>query len=431
MTDNRFDGRRNTSGGARGLALALGMSAASLLGGAHAAHAQDAPPPAPPPPPPAEAMPMPTPPPAQSAATSAPTSAPTAPNPPQPPPPPPPVDDDPLGPKYKTLNTNVWLHTGLNFNNPNSPKKLNDIYGSGNEVDLLFSGKVHRNLAYQADFVATWPGPNQSYSSAVEILDLIAKIESSDNIANIWFGRMLVPSDRANFSGFWFAAPWTYPGAFLSGFSGPAQGPFGRNDGATLWGQFLEGRVKYYAGAYDLNDGKKSPLISTRLNLALLSPEPGYYHSSTYYGEDHLSLAGSYQYQKNGSTPAMGSTAAVDDYSEVSTDLLFEKALGAGGTIDLEGAFYAFQGDNRAYKTQFFALASWLTPDKVGWGKLQPLVRWQSAKPTTGDSSQIIDAQVAYVIDGYAARITAGYTYASAAGGLKSNTIFAGIQLQK
>jgi hypothetical protein len=363
------------------------------------------------------------------------TAEPTAPNPPQPPPVPKaerPPADDPLGPQYKKLNTNVWLHTGANINNPKDPKKLNDIYGYG-EVDLLFSGQVHRNLLWQADFVATWPGASSmdAFTSRVEILDLIAKIEGSDNLINLWFGRMLVPSDRANFSGFWFAAPWTYPGFFIPGAPplGPMQGPFGRNDGATLWGQFLDGRLKYYAGAYDLQDASQSPLYSTRLNIALLTPEPGYYHSSTYYGEDHLSLGLSYQHKNNGSVGTMG---LVDDWNEFSADLLFEKNLGTGGVFDLEGAFYAFGGDYNIAKNMYFGLVSWMTPDRIGWGKLQPLVRYQGATPKGGgDAWSIIDAQLAWVIDGYAARITGGYTHQKTGPAFESNTIFFGIQLQR
>lgn len=388
------------------------------------ARAQDAPAGAAPDP--SEAPPMPPSPPV--------TAEPTAPNPPQPPPIPKaerPPGDDPLGPQYKKLNSNVWLHTGGYLHNPANPKKLNDVYGDG-EVDLLFSGQVHRNLLWQADFVATWPGPTAAgtspeQSSRVEILDLIAKIEGSDNLINLWFGRMLVPSDRANFSGFWFAAPWSYPGNFAGAFGGPRQGPFGRNDGATLWGQLLEGRLKWYGGAYNLHDAGVSPLISTRVNIALLSPEPGYYHSSTYYGEDHLSLGLSYQYQKKGS----GSGAMTDDYNGFSTDLLFEKNLGAAGTVDLEGSYYKYSGDFEPINWQFFALASYMTADRIGWGKLQPLVRWQQAHPKGGgDDFSVIDAQVAYVIDGYAARITGGYSHAKNPGP-ESNTIFLGIQLQR
>ena len=97
--------------------------------------------------------------------------------------------------------------------------------------------------------------------STASILDLIGKFELHDTF-NVWFGRMLVPSDRSNFSGAWFMAPWSYPGFFVPGGGpiGPRQGAFGRNDGATVWGQFGGGLLKYYASVFDLTAPQTSPL---------------------------------------------------------------------------------------------------------------------------------------------------------------------------
>jgi hypothetical protein len=343
-----------------------------------------------------------------------------------------PAADDPLGPQYKSFNSAVWLHQRGYINNPNNRKKMNDVYGMG-ELDLLFSGQVHKNISWQANLATTWgdqfgKGP---VNPGVELLDLIGKIESSSKLVNLWFGRMLVPSDRSNFSGFWFAAGPTYPGFATPGGGpfGPRQGFYGRNDGATVWGQIMEGKFKYYAGAFGLNDGTTTPLISTRLNIALLSPEPGYYHSSTYYGsEDHLTLGLSFQSQKDGSS----TMTKVDSYKSFSADLLFEKNLGGSGVVDLEGAFYSYSGEAEAVDRQFFVLASWLSPSKIGWGKLQPLVRYQNFHRKAGaDASSFLDAQVSYVIDGYACRGSIGYQKGTNIGPTDSNAVILSMQLMK
>ena len=200
----------------------------------------------------------------------------------------------------KPLDVAVWGRLGNNIATPEGGDA--DAFADA-EVNLLLGGRIHKYVGWQADFVATYgPGVDGTKSTA-SILDLIGKFELHDAF-NVWFGRMLVPSDRSNFSGAWFMGPWTYPGFFVPGGApiGPRQGPFGRNDGATVWGQFGGGLLKYYASVFDLTAPQTSPLYSGRINLALINPEPGYYHSSTYYGgKDILALGVSAQYKKDGS----------------------------------------------------------------------------------------------------------------------------------
>jgi hypothetical protein len=355
-------------------------------------------------------------------------------------PPPPPVVDE----SSKPLSVSMWGRVGTVASNGD---KFDDLSQTA-EVDALFAGKIHPNVSWQADFVGTYGGGEQSGKAAV--LDLIAKLEP-DEAFNVWFGRMLVPSDRSNFAGPWFMAPWNYPG-----LSGPREGDFGRNDGVTAWGQFSGGLFKYYAGAFNLHNQGQSPLYSARLNLSLINPEPGFYHSATYYGQDRLAIGVGFQYQKDGATPAgtpaMGTMPAVGpaatfDYTFINADVLYEKVLG-GGVLDVEGAFFKpivkdckdvagvtgpvcpSDGGGLFPKQGFFGLASFLIPAKVGIGKLQPLFRFQGSSPKTGDMNTVIDAQVGYVIKDYAARLALGYQ-GQKIGGVKTNGIFLGLQVQK
>jgi hypothetical protein len=336
----------------------------------------------------------------------------------------------------KPLDVAVWGRLGNNIATPDGGDA--DAFADA-EVDLLLSGKIHKYVGWQADFVATYsPADGQKVDGAkstAAILDLIGKFELHDAF-NVWFGRMLVPSDRSNFSGAWFMAPWSYPGFFVPGGGpiGPRQGAFGRNDGATVWGQFGGGLLKYYASVFDLTAPQTSPLYSSRINLSLINPEPGYYHSSTYYGgKDILAIGLSAQFKKDGSVgvdPATMMALTPDDYTGFSADVLFEKNLGGAGTIDLESAFYSYNGNNEAFDWSYYALASYLLPTEIGIGKLQPLVRLQQAKPSGGgDNANIITAQVGYAIKEYAARLALGWERLD--NGPKTDTIFLGIQLQK
>jgi hypothetical protein len=214
----------------------------------------------------------------------------------------------------RPIEINVWGRLGNNVI-PSGPGGADAFVDA--EVDLLLGGRVHPKVGWQADFVATYGpgnfGPGADNGGRAQILDLIVKFDLAESF-NVWFGRMLVPSDRSNLSGPWFMSPWYYPGAYLAGAApvGPRAGAFGRSDGFTLWGQLDEGVIKYFAGVYDLGTPADSPLYSARVNLNLWNPEPGYYHSSTYYGErDVASVGVNAQYKKNGSlAPASPPTSS-------------------------------------------------------------------------------------------------------------------------
>jgi hypothetical protein len=119
-----------------------------------------------------------------------------------------------------------------------------------------------------------------------------------------------------------------------------------------------------------------------------------------------------------------------DDYTEFNADLLAEKKFGDAGVGTLEGGFYRFTGDFEPIKDHFYALAAYLIPQQIGIGRFQPLVRYQQATPRTGANWKLIDAAVSYVVDEYAMRIALNYTNADI-GGIKSNQVQLGIQIQK
>jgi hypothetical protein len=329
----------------------------------------------------------------------------------------------------------IWFRLNNAAQNATNPKKLNG-FSLGSEVDVLFSGEVHQYVAWQADFVATFGNQNgdpaQKMTGSAAVLDLIGKFNLIDPL-NIWVGRMLVPSDRSNFSGPWFMSAWNYPGVYKPGQIpvGPRQGPFGRNDGATLWGQFLGGYIKYYLSAFDLHDAAENALISGRLNFTLFNPEPGYYHSSTYYGgKDIVALGIAGQYKKNGSIDPTPMSTSKENYSEFNADLLAEKKFGDAGVGTLEGGFYKFNGKFEPFKDDFYALASYLIPTTIGIGRFQPLVRFQQASPQAGSKWSAFDGAISYVVDEYAMRLALNFQTAKA-DGVTYNQVQLGIQIQK
>jgi hypothetical protein len=121
-----------------------------------------------------------------------------------------------------------------------------------------------------------------------------------------------------------------------------------------------------------------------------------------------------------------------DDYTGFNADVLFEKNFEGAGVLDLEAAYYAFNGDYEPTDAGWYGVASYLLPNDVGGGKLQPLVRVQQAIPAadSADPSTLIDAQLGYVVNSYATRFALGYRNGSA-GGLDVQAIYFGAQFLK
>jgi len=396
----------------------------------------------PPPPPPAPPPPAPTPSAPPVAAVPAPVETPTLSATPAGPPP----------PDFKKINVGVAMRVGTAFQSATDSSKLSDTSLDEIYVEPRFSGDIAPMFAWQANFQGSIPtgapggvstaGSNGSgvAGASASILDLIAKFEPHPGF-HLWAGRLLVASDRSNFSGPWFMSPWKYPGFYASplvqanGPVGPKQGFQGRNNGATVWGEFLNAKLKYYAGVFDLNDSNVSPLFTGRVNICLIGSEAGFYHSSTYYGaQDIVAIGLGAQYQKNAEVDATGAAA---NLSNQLADLLAEKNFGAGGVGTFEAQYYHFDQNNVfGRKHAYYVLASWLTPSKIGVGKLQPLVRWQqaTAQPvmgTTGPSWKNFDAYLTYVIDDYFLRVSAGYSHGDVGTSPTSNAMFLGVQMQR
>lgn len=285
----------------------------------------------------------------------------------------------------------------------------------------------------------------------LKLLDGYARFEFSDEF-NIWAGRMLPPSDRANLDGPYYINAWSYPGV-VSQY--PAKFA-GRDDGATVWGKLADKRLTYALGAFKghnriagaSNEGDNL-LYTGRLAYNFLDVEdnPAYYTSSTYYGAaDVLTLAIAGAYQPDG----VGTALNPGDYTAVSIDALFEKNLGSAGAITLEGAWYSYDTDGVtdvapgfggasgtdnvggiAAGDAWMVAAAYLLPGKVGIGQFQPFARYQTFNPdaVSSDTKQY-DLGVHYVIKGHSARVSAEYSNIDSGTGSKQDRFTLGLQLQ-
>jgi hypothetical protein len=240
----------------------------------------------------------------------------------------------------------------------------------------------------------------------VGILDAVAQIEFSPQF-NIWAGRFLPPSDRANLYGPYYASQW---GVFNDGIQDGY--PFettGRDDGVAYWGQF--GIAKVSLGFFDvqgLTKGNNDVLTAGRVQLDFWDPEGGYYLNGTYYGEKDLLAVGL-------------AAQTVSGDNAYSADFLLEKKLGNSGVVTVEAEYAKYDGLGGypspiaiAYqKTDgYYALGAYLFPQVVGIGKFQVLGKYAKAtyEYIGGDLDQdTVELDVNYIIKSFNARISLFY----------------------
>jgi hypothetical protein len=432
--------------------VSCGLALAAALSVAGSAQAQEQPP-APQPPPadaPAEAPAPAAPAPAEAAPAPAPEPPPAAAEPaPQPSEAPPPAADDPF-----KVTTGAGLRFGLRFQDPEDPESLGDAFVDEMYVEPRFSGKLTDIVGWTANFAVSGrtldTGSAGPVAFEVKAMDLVAQLDFVDEF-HLWFGRMLTPADRSNFSGPWFMSPWNYPGSyFVAG--GPYIGPrgteeIGREVGTIAWGDIGTGKLKYYLGAMDLDGnlgdahgGVQKPLLAARVQYALVGSEPGFYGSSTYYGaQDVVAIGAAFRQQSDHTIHVPGVdpmtnlpiiTDVTDNLLEFNADVLAEFDLGGSGVLTGEGAYYYFKGDTTPMDSAFFVLASYLTPEPVGIGKIQILGRYQMAK---NDDTKIsmIDGWLSYVIKDYFAKLALGFTRTDLDNDVVANMVQFGFQVQQ
>jgi len=342
----------------------------------------------------------------------------------------------------------------------NAGKWSNDF--NLDNIRLYLNGQIHKyfKIEFNTDCQTCGDG------GEMRILDAIGKFEF-DPMFNIWMGRMLVPAERREMNGPFFSAVYDIfevgtpfePSDFNTTIrsNGTSAGSYGRDDGATIWGSFFDGRFQYAAGFFrGLRNGANvddNILYAQRFAYNFLEVEknPGYYTSGTYYGKggDILTLGVSNQYQEDGA----GTQADPGQFRGTAVDVLFEKPLDDMGVVTVNGEYknYGIKGYGMASRLggggfamfegdAYDVSAMYLFPQKVWIGQFQPYVRYVNVDPVKSAGRDNYEAGINYIIDGHNARIsliyrygdlvTKGLDYSSTAAGDDVSSIKLGFQLQ-
>jgi hypothetical protein len=281
------------------------------------------------------------------------------------------------------------------------PKNDNSVSGFAlDNVRLYVDGSVTDQIKMTFNTQYSGAGTNN-----VSVIDAIGRFELSDNF-NIWAGRFLPPTDRANLYGPYYANDWA---PYADGVADPyPSAAVGRDDGLAYWGDF--GMLKVQVGAFNgeslgattaVADPSKM-LYAGRLMLDFWDKEKGYYLNGTYYGDKDI-LAVGLAAQNQGSKTAS------------SLDGLLEKKLPNVGVVSLEAEYQKDDGLNvnsfaNAASDGWYMLVSYLFPQQVGIGKFQLLEKYSdksydSTATTLSNDLKTNEVDINYVIKEFSARV--------------------------
>ena len=272
-----------------------------------------------------------------------------------------------------------------------------------NSLRLYLNGAATDTIKFMVntdiDYGGSLGAPNPGQNTRFKILDAVAQFEMSDTF-NVWVGRFLPPSDRANLYGPFYAHHWgVYADGVQDGY------PFifqGRANGAAYWGQF--DKVKVSAGAFDGHSttGISSLIGAGRVQVNFWDQEPGYYLNSTYYGEKNILAFG-----------LAGQTQA-ESGNAYSADLLMERKVPGGGAVTLEAEWARYDGLG-GYDPRYvmndggYLLAAYLFPKRVGPGQFEILGKYARARfreGVTADYNQkTTEVDLNYIIRQFNARV--------------------------
>lgn len=267
---------------------------------------------------------------------------------------------------------------------------------------IYLNGTVTKNIKLM--FNTEYNG-GEGLGGTIEVMDAVGRLEFAPAF-NIWVGRFLPPSDRANLYGPYYAHHWNvFQDGVQDGY------PFifqGRATGVMYWGQF--DKVKVSAGVFDgpsliFNHGDVDDdnlLAAGRVQVNFWDAEDGYYLNSTYYGEkDLLSVGVAGQIQG-------------EDNTAWSADLLLERGIGMGGafTVEAEYARYSRLGGYPSivpYDTNdgAYVLGAYLFPALSGPGRFEVLGKYAHARfrgPFPEETQKTSEINLNYLIKQFNAR---------------------------
>jgi hypothetical protein len=266
---------------------------------------------------------------------------------------------------------------------------------------LYVNGSVTKNIKFTL---------NTDYSSgdnSLQLLDAVGQISFSP-AANIWMGRFLPPSDRANLYGPFYAHHW---GVFTDGLQDSYPMVYqGRANGVMYWGQFdklkvsagmFDGPSLELGGAGNFGGDDGDLMFAGRLHFDFWDVEEGYYLNSTYYGDKNILAIG------------VAGQIQGEDHTAWSADFLLERKVGMGGAYTVEAEWTRYSQLGLTFSPSDttdggYVLGSYLFPAMTGIGRWEVLGKYARANLKgfgPKETLQTTEANLNYIIKQFNARV--------------------------
>ena len=247
-----------------------------------------------------------------------------------------------------------------------------------------------------------------------------------DEALKIQMGRMYVPLTR-NYGTTSTKCMLTADLPFLQG--GSRGGIFyaqkvGRDDGLTLWGNPLDGRLQYrFMITEGVEDNAKNPEDNLRfvgrVSLSLLEPETSWFNKGTYLGKKKVLSLGVGMDSQDDLT--LGGREDQDN-TVWTVDVFFDHPVGEGA-VTVEAAYIDIdnctQGTSNFYHDleagddgeNWYINAGYLLPGSIGPGRFQPYIRYETVDVDKKNQTDFLSGGFNYYLKAHNCKLTADYMH--------------------
>ena len=255
--------------------------------------------------------------------------------------------------------------------------------------------------------------------SGVAFRDLWITLKASDAL-KLQVGRMYVPFTRnygttSTKSLLTTDLDWTQGGVRGNIFY-PSK--VGRDDGATLWGNLMEGMFQYrFMVGEGVDNTTQNPddnlRFAGRVSVNLFDTETSWFNQGTYLGKKEILAIG-----LGADSQELVFGAQTDDYFAWTADIHYDKPFSNGGALTAEAAYIDIENAANSIKYTRFASgdegsiasvkAGYLLPGNFGIGRLQPFVHYEliDVDETGKDDTQVYGLGLNYFFKGHANKLS-------------------------